>query len=109
MRNFKMEFLAKNRGGRRGSTIRNTVYTVNEVRLTVNDMIFLYTDGVPEATNKSNQLYTTDRLERVLRRYNKDDPEGLIGHVRKNVDAFVKDAPQFDDLTMLAVRIKSLT
>lgn len=91
------------------AAMENTVYTVNEVRLTVNDMIFLYTDGVPEATNKSNQLYTTDRLERVLRRYNKDDPEALIGHVRKNVDAFVKDAPQFDDLTMLAVRIKSLT
>ena len=89
--------------------MENMSYSVNEFRLKQDDMVFLYTDGVPEATNRSNELYTTDRLERVLRRNYRDDPEALLAHVRKNVDAFVKSAPQFDDLTMLALRIKSLT
>jgi sigma-B regulation protein RsbU (phosphoserine phosphatase) len=90
------------------AAMETTVYPVNELRLKQNDMLFLYTDGVPEATNKSDELYTVERLERVLRRNYKDDPEELLVHVRKNVDAFVKGAPQFDDLTMLAVRIKGL-
>ncbi|MCR5234191.1 MAG: SpoIIE family protein phosphatase [Lachnospiraceae bacterium] len=86
-----------------------TVYPENEVQLKQNDMLFLYTDGVPEATNSKDELYTTERLERVLRRNYNDNPEELLAKVRKNVDAFVKNAPQFDDLTMLALRIKSLT
>ena len=87
----------------------NTVYPENEIQLKQNDMIFLYTDGVPEATNSKDELYTTERLERVLRRNYRENPEELLSKVRKNVDAFVKNAPQFDDLTMLALRIKSLT
>jgi sigma-B regulation protein RsbU (phosphoserine phosphatase) len=91
------------------AAVENTVYPLNEKKLTVNDLIFLYTDGVPEATNSRDELYTTERLEKVLKRNYSENPEELLIKVRKNVDAFVKDAPQFDDLTMLAVRIKSLT
>ena len=91
------------------AAMEGTAYPVNEMKLTVNDMLFLYTDGVPEATNSKNELYTTDRLERVLKRNYRENPEGLLVNVRKNVDAFVRNAPQFDDLTMLALRIKSLT
>lgn len=87
----------------------NTFYPENEIQLKQNDMIFLYTDGVPEATNSKEEMYTTERLERVLRRNYRENPEELLAKVRKNVDAFVKNAPQFDDLTMLALRIKGLT
>lgn len=70
------------------------------------DTIFMYTDGVPEATNANNVLYTTDRLEKCLNKFKDDSPSDLLIHVREDIDAFVKEAPQFDDLTMLAMHFK---
>lgn len=66
--------------------------------------LYLYTDGVPEATNAENALYGTGRLEQVLNRAGTADPETLCARVREDIDAFVMDAPQFDDMTMLCVR-----
>ncbi|MBQ6319342.1 MAG: SpoIIE family protein phosphatase [Lachnospiraceae bacterium] len=79
-----------------------------ETTLKNGDLIFLYTDGVPEATNSENELYTTERLESFLRSHYSDDPERLLHGVRKDVDTFVGGAPQFDDLTMLGLRIRQL-
>ncbi|MBR5407002.1 MAG: SpoIIE family protein phosphatase [Lachnospiraceae bacterium] len=90
------------------AAMEGMAYLANEVTLAPADLIFLYTDGVPEATNASNELYTTDRLETVLKEHINDDPESLLLNVRKNVDEFVNEAPQFDDLTMLAFRLKEL-
>lgn len=83
-------------------------YIRYETTLKNGDLIFLYTDGVPEATNSENELYTTERLESFLRSHYSDDPEQLLCGVRKDVDTFVAGAPQFDDLTMLGLRIKRL-
>ncbi len=80
-------------------------YLPNEIQLNEGDMVLLYTDGVPEATNASNELYTTDRLEAVISKHYTEDPETLLGSIRRDVDEFVADAPQFDDLTMLALKI----
>ena len=66
--------------------------------------LFLYTDGVPEATNMDNQMYGTERMVNALNQARTSDPEQLLEAVRKDVDAFVREAPQFDDLTMLCVR-----
>ena len=84
-------------------------YMANELMLQKGDCIFLYTDGVPEATDANDQLYGTDRLEKILTEKAYDDTETLLTDVRADVDAFVGDAPQFDDLTMLAFRLKDLT
>ena len=71
------------------------------------DAIFVYTDGVPEATAADESMFTTERLEDLL----KDLPAGLspqevLTEVQKAVNIFVAGAPQFDDLTMLGLLYK---
>ncbi|MCR4655393.1 MAG: SpoIIE family protein phosphatase [Lachnospiraceae bacterium] len=90
------------------ATLEGLKYIPNETVLKKGDCLFLYTDGVPEATNSGNELYGTDRLEKILAGHTDDSAETLLTEVRADVDAFVADAPQFDDLTMLAFRLKSL-
>ena len=66
------------------------------------DRLFVYTDGVPEATNINNELFGTDRMLEVLNRDPEAAPEEQLKAVRQSVDAFVGEAPQFDDMTMLS-------
>lgn len=89
------------------AAIEGVQYVTNTMQLNVGDTIFLYTDGVPEATNASDELYGMERLEEFMKTHYSLDVEELLPAVRKNVDEFVGDAPQFDDLTMLALRIVS--
>ncbi len=82
-------------------------YRNTEVTLKKGDSIFVYTDGVAEATDAENQLFGTDRTLEALNAV----PEGssqkeVLRCVRVAVDAFVKEAPQFDDLTMLGLKYK---
>ncbi len=86
------------------AAFENTQYLINEIVLTKGDTVFLYTDGVPEATDANDQMYTTDRLESALKDNHDAVPKTLLEAVRKDVDGFVGSAPQFDDLTMLAFR-----
>ena len=71
------------------------------------DTLFVYTDGVPEATNQANELFGTDRMLTALNEDPQADPEMLLANVRKGIDRFVGDAEQFDDTTMLALSWKS--
>ena len=73
------------------------------VQLTPGDKIFLYTDGVPEATNGNNALYGSQRLYHILNENTEAAPEMVLRAVKTDVDRFVGDAPQFDDLTMLCL------
>ncbi|MBR5088573.1 MAG: SpoIIE family protein phosphatase [Ruminiclostridium sp.] len=68
--------------------------------------LFVYTDGVPEATNGELTLFGTERMLEALNKEPFASPEKLLGNIRSAVNEFVGDAPQFDDLTMLAVTIK---
>ena len=75
-------------------------------KLDPNDTIFLYTDGVTEATDPDNNLFD---LQRMLDALNEDPERSLMEldrAVRKNIDDFVKDAAQFDDITMLCLNYK---
>ena len=69
-------------------------------------MLYLYTDGVPEAENSEHQMFGTDRLLRALNDHKGKDPYKLLGDIAASVGDFVKDADQFDDLTMLALSLK---
>lgn len=73
------------------------------LQLSPGDRIFLYTDGVTEATDGANQLYGSERLHRVLNANLDAGPETLLPAVKADVDQFVGDAPQFDDITMLCL------
>ena len=69
--------------------------------------LFLYTDGVPEATDANNVLFGTDRMLEALNTARDKTPEEILRTVRGAVDSFVQDAEQFDDLTMLCLEYKS--
>ena len=68
--------------------------------------LFLYTDGVPEATDAEKQLFGTERMVAALNEKSDGSPQEILKTVRSSVDAFVKDAQQFDDLTMLCLEYK---
>ena len=79
-------------------------YTNRPFHLNPGDSVFVYTDGVPEAHNRDGQMFGTERLKMVLNQDDNAVPEKLIGNVRAVLDDFVQNAPQFDDVTMLAVK-----
>jgi len=70
------------------------------------DMLLQYTDGVPEAMDAEETLFGEERLLDSLKLCGKTEPEAAVGHVNSSVNAFVKDAPQFDDITMLCIEYK---
>ncbi len=76
--------------------------------LKAGDTIFVYTDGVTEATDTDNVLYGTDRMLSALNGTEDAIPEKLLQKVKADIDAFKGDAPQFDDITMLALKVKSI-
>ena len=73
----------------------------HEFRLLPGDSLFVYTDGVPEATNADDELFGEARLLQALNLDPDALPKGMLKNVKSAVDTFVGDAPQFDDLTML--------
>lgn len=85
--------------------LEHSRYTEYEMQLHPCDCIFLYTDGVPEATNANNELYGTDRMLAALRHCESGDCKQLLAAVKLDIDAFVGQAPQFDDITMLCLTL----
>ena len=80
-------------------------YKEYEFTLEKGGTLFLYTDGVAEATNASNELFGTARMLEVLNAEPEAAPKELLGNMKKAIDLFVGEAPQFDDLTMLGVKL----
>jgi sigma-B regulation protein RsbU (phosphoserine phosphatase) len=80
---------------------RKTVYKEDSFTMRPGDRLFVYTDGLPEATNAEGERFGMSRVLESVNRYRDAEPEDMLAGVRKDVDEFVKDAEQFDDLTML--------
>ena len=83
-------------------------YREYELQLDPGAKLFLYTDGVPEATDADNVLFGTDRMLNALNAAQDKTPEEILKSVRRAVDEFVQDAEQFDDLTMLCVEYRGM-
>ena len=81
------------------------IYSEYEFTLEKGGTLFLYTDGVPEATNANNELYEMERALAALNQAPDASPKELLQNVKADVDRFNGDAPQFDDLTMLAIKL----
>lgn len=81
-------------------------YKEYEIQLEPGSKLFVYTDGVPEATNGEKELFGTDRMLKALNDTPDADPQQTLHNVRAAVDGFVCDAEQFDDLTMVCVEYK---
>jgi len=80
-------------------------YRRGELALDPGDEIFLYTDGVTEATNAQNELYGDSRLRRILNTLGDASADETCRAVKADVDRFVGEAPQFDDITMLHLKL----
>ena len=81
-------------------------FTTQEIQLPADALLFLYTDGLTEAMNLEKVLFGKERVEDALRQALKDgttNAAGYVGRMTDEVAAFVKEAPQADDLTMLAL------
>ena len=82
-------------------------YRAGSMRLEPGDKIFQYTDGVTEATNLKNELYGMNRLGAILNKVKGGTPNDILPAIKKDIDEFVGDADQFDDITMLCLEYKA--
>lgn len=81
-------------------------YRAGSMQLEPGDKIFQYTDGVTEATDANNQLFGMERLEVTLAKLADKAPADILSGVKADIDAFVGEAPQFDDITMLCLEYR---
>lgn len=98
--------IIKDRHGFVVGGMEDVKYHNYEMQLNPGARLFVYTDGLPEAMNAENTLFGTDRILKVLNQNPDETPEKILGRVTAAVNDFVKDAEQFDDLTMLCIHYK---
>ena len=103
--NGKFEYL-KTRAGFVLAGMEGIRYRTGEITLEPGSRIFLYTDGVTEATNVNNKLYGEERLQSFINQNIDLKAELLLPALKNNIDEFVGEAPQFDDITMLLFDFK---
>ncbi len=85
------------------ATMSGLNFREHEFELYPGDSLFVYTDGVPEATREDHEMYGTDRMLDVLNRHDNASCDQLLASVKEDIDTFVDGADQFDDITMMTV------
>ncbi|MBQ6430362.1 MAG: SpoIIE family protein phosphatase [Oscillospiraceae bacterium] len=98
------EFLKARNGFVLGG-MEDVKYREATFRLEKGDALFLYTDGVTEAATAENELYGDERLLACLHDCADAAPKEVLETVKASLDAFVLEAEQFDDITMLCLRL----
>ena len=86
------------------ATMEGMKFREHEFELHPGDNIYLYTDGVAEATNINDELYGTERMIEALNTTINSSAAETLFTMKKSVDEFSGEAPQFDDITMLCVK-----
>ena len=86
--------------------MENTKYEKSEYKLEPGDRLFLYTDGVVEATNEKNKMYGEQRLQEFLNKNSDFSVKDTIINLKKDLDKFTEKTIQFDDITMLELQYK---
>ena len=84
----------------------DTTYREYEVTMTPGSKLFLYTDGVPEASDEEHKLFGEERMLAALNKDANATPDQILRNVSDDIKEFVKGAEQFDDLTMLCLEFK---
>lgn len=78
----------------------------HEFELYPGDSLYIYTDGVPEATNQKEEFFGANRMLEALNRSVGASPREILDTVKKEIESFAGGAPQFDDITMLCLQYK---
>ena len=86
--------------------IEGAKYKEYELQMEPGAKLFVYTDGVPEATDAENRMFGLERMMEALNREPDAVPGRILENVHEAVNIFVRDAEQFDDLTMLCLEYK---
>ena len=86
------------------AAIENILFRQHDFEMHPGDSLFVYTDGVVEATNSEEELFGPERMLEALNKNPASEPEVLLTTVAEDIDAFVAGAVQFDDITMLCMR-----
>jgi len=81
-------------------------FTEETLQLEPGDTLLMYTDGVTEATDTEEKEYGEARLEALLKQSTQADCQQIIDNVKADVKAFVGEAEQSDDITLLALKRK---
>lgn len=84
----------------------DTGYETQVGIMTEGDVLLLFTDGVTEAMNPTGDFYGEERLQALLNKKHHTNPERLVKEVTKEIEKFAANAPQFDDITLLALHYK---
>ena len=98
----KAEFIRRRSGFVIGG-MEGMQYREQTVTLKPGDRLFLYTDGVTEAENRTHELFGEARLAACLERSGGETPDRILADVKADINAHVDGAEQFDDITMLCV------
>ncbi len=96
----------KDRHGLVIGAMEGVKYKEYELSLSPGDKLFIYTDGVPEATDAENGMFGMERMVTALNEAKDAAPKDVLEKVRQRVSGFVENAQQFDDLTMLCLEYK---
>ena len=83
------------------AALPQTVYKEHTITMNRGDRLFIYTDGVSEATDADNNLYGDERILKTLPETLSMNTHESIGYMKKSIDDFTGSAPQFDDITMM--------
>ena len=86
--------------------MENVAYKEYEFNLEPGSKLFLYTDGLPEATDSNENMFSVELLMDALNESLDLTPQETLSHMKEKVAEFVGDAPQFDDLTMLCLEYR---
>ena len=86
--------------------INNSNYKDYTIKLVPGDKVFVYSDGIPEARNNRQEMFQPDRMIDSLNRNRDRSAEEIVQALKADIDEFVGDTQQFDDLTMLLFEYK---
>ncbi|MBR2548182.1 MAG: PP2C family protein-serine/threonine phosphatase [Eubacterium sp.] len=88
--------------------MKGVKYKDYDLKMLPGSKIFVYTDGIPEAKNASDEMFGINRTVLALNRVADKDPEQILPAVEDSVWKFVGDAEQFDDMTMLCIEYRGV-
>ncbi|MDQ6664318.1 MAG: serine/threonine-protein phosphatase, partial [Acidobacteriota bacterium] len=85
--------------------LKQASYTQASFQLNPGDLFVGYTDGISEAMTMDNQEWSEERMIEAIQRCRHEKPEVMIQNVIANADAFTASAPQYDDMTLVCVKV----